>query len=91
MFAIWGLARAGANWIEPRAVSFSLQARGVVSMDLSSIQGLIVVVGPILLAIAIAWAMFHNRGTRQEIERTEEATRMRYDQQNREDKAREAQ
>ena len=58
-------------------------------MDLSSLQGLMVIVGPILLAIAIAWAIFHNKGTRREVERTEEATRMRYDQQDREDKARE--
>jgi hypothetical protein len=57
-------------------------------MDLSTMQGLMVIVGPILLAIAIAWAMFHNRGSRREVERTEEATRMRYEQQDREDKAR---
>ncbi|HVJ02041.1 MAG TPA: hypothetical protein VM662_07660 [Sphingomonas sp.] len=59
-------------------------------MDLSSIQGLMVVVGPILLAIAIAWAIFANRGSRRDVERTEAATRERYEQQDREDKAREA-
>ncbi|MBO9622201.1 MAG: hypothetical protein J7500_05765 [Sphingomonas sp.] len=59
-------------------------------MDLSSIQGLMVVVGPILLAIAIAWAIFANRGSRRDIEHTEAATRERYEQQDREDKAREA-
>jgi len=58
-------------------------------MDLSSIQGLMVVVGPILLAIAIAWAIFTNRGSRRDIERTEAATHERYDRQDREDKARE--
>ena len=58
-------------------------------MDLSSMQGLMVVVGPILLALAIAWAMFRNKGSRADIQRTEEATRERYDQQDREDKARE--
>jgi hypothetical protein len=58
-------------------------------MDLSTMQGLMVIVGPILLALAIAWAIFHNRGSRREVARTEEATRMRYDQQDREDKARE--
>jgi hypothetical protein len=57
-------------------------------MDFSSIQGLMVVIGPILLALAIAWAIFNNRGSRREIERTEAATRERYDQQDREDKAR---
>lgn len=57
-------------------------------MDLSSIQGLMVVIGPILLAVAIAWAIFHNRGSRREVANTEAATRARYEQQDREDKAR---
>jgi hypothetical protein len=57
-------------------------------MDLSSMQGLMVVIGPILLAVAIAWAIFNNRGSRREIERTEAATRENYDRQDREDKAR---
>lgn len=57
-------------------------------MDLSSLQGIIVIVGPILLAIAIAWAMFHNRGTPREVQATEDATRRMYDEQDREDKAR---
>lgn len=59
-------------------------------MDLSSLQGLMVVVGPILLAITIAWAILHNRGSRRDIGRTEAATRERYEQQDREDKARDA-
>jgi hypothetical protein len=59
-------------------------------MDLSSLQGLMVVVGPILLAIAIAWAILHNRGSRRDIAHTEAATRERYEQQDREDKARDA-
>ncbi len=59
-------------------------------MDFSSpLQGIMVIAGPILLALVIAWAIFHNRGTRRDLERTEEATRERYDQQDREDKARE--
>lgn len=49
-------------------------------------QGLMVVVGPILLAVALAWAILHNRGTKREIERTEQATRELYDEQDREDK-----
>ena len=57
-------------------------------MDFSSLQGVIVIAGPILLAIAIAWAIFNNRGTRAEIERTEAATRELYEAQDREDKAR---
>lgn len=57
-------------------------------MDLSSMQGLMVIVGPILLAIAIAWAIFNNRGSRREVRHTEDATRRMYDQQDRDDKAR---
>lgn len=59
-------------------------------MDLSSIQGLMVVVGPIILALAIAFAMLRNRGTKREIDRTEAATRANYDRQDAEDKARDA-
>lgn len=62
-------------------------------MDLSSLQGLMVIVGPILLAIAIAWAIFRNRSSAspKEIARTEEATRRLYDEQDREDKLRDEQ
>ncbi len=57
-------------------------------MDLSSMQGLMVVVGPILLAIAIAWAILHNRSSKREVEHTEEATARMYDEQGREDATR---
>ncbi|TGX53632.1 hypothetical protein E5A73_12480 [Sphingomonas gei] len=58
-------------------------------MDFSSpLQGILVIVGPILLALAIAWAMLRNRSSREDIARTENATRELYDQQDREDKAR---
>ena len=57
-------------------------------MDFSSRPGVIVIAGPILLAIALAWAIFNNRGSREEIERTEAATRELYEAQDREDKAR---
>jgi hypothetical protein len=58
-------------------------------MDMSSpLQAIMVIVGPILIAIAIAWAMFHNKGSRREVQATEDATRRMYDEQDREDKAR---
>ena len=59
-------------------------------MDLSSMQGLFVVVGPIILAVVIAWAMFANRkkSSPRDIARTEAATRENYDAQDREDKTR---
>ena len=57
-------------------------------MDLSSLQGVMVVIGPIVLAVAIAWAVLRNRGSRRDIARTEEATRRNYDEQAREDRAR---
>lgn len=59
-------------------------------MDLSSMQGVMVIIGPILLAAVIAFALIRNRRARGDIDHTEAATRERYDQQDREDKAREA-
>lgn len=38
---------------------------------------LITVVGPVLFAIVALWAIAHNRQTRAERQRTEDATRMR--------------
>ena len=81
----------GSQWIEIARGFVGLakpEARCV--MDLSSpLQSILVIVGPILLALAIAWAMLRNRASRGDVEKTEEATRMRYDQQDKEDKARE--
>ncbi|PCD03736.1 hypothetical protein COC42_05130 [Sphingomonas spermidinifaciens] len=58
--------------------------------DESGIWGVVVIVGPIILAGIIAWAMLRNRGaSRHEVERTEAATRRLYDEQNAEDIARE--
>jgi hypothetical protein len=58
-------------------------------MDFSSpLQGIMVIAGPILLALAIAWAMLRNRGSKRDVARTEDATRRMYDQQDRDDKAR---
>ncbi|MBL0768744.1 hypothetical protein K5P26_13445 [Sphingopyxis sp. XHP0097] len=45
--------------------------------------GILTIVGPILLAAAIAWAMLHNRRSRAEKELTEEATRIRREQEHR--------
>ena len=59
-------------------------------MDLGSLWGILTIIGPILLAAAIIWAMFHNRGSRADIAHTEEATHRMYDEQNREDQARDA-
>ena len=56
--------------------------------DLGSQWGLLTIIGPILLAVAIGWAILHNRGSRRDVERTEEATRRMYDEQSREDQAR---
>ena len=39
---------------------------------------LITIVGAIVLAVVIAWAMLRNRSSRSEIERSEEATRRNY-------------
>jgi len=39
--------------------------------------GFLTIMGPILFAIELAWAMLHNRRSAAEKRRTEEATRMR--------------
>ena len=54
----------------------------------ATLQGIMVIVGPILLAAAIIWAMRHNRGSRGQVQRTEEATRRMYDAQDIDDKVR---
>ena len=51
---------------------------------------LMTIVGPILLAAMLAWAMLNNRRSRAEKQRTEEATRIRREQEDRDQKAREA-
>lgn len=45
--------------------------------------GILTIVGPILLAAVIAWAMLHNRRSRAEKELTEDATRIRREQEHR--------
>ncbi len=59
-------------------------------MDLSTMQGLMVVVGPIVLALVLAYAVLRNRSARTGIDETERATRERYDRQDREDRARDS-
>lgn len=57
------------------------------AIDMSSLWGVMTIIGPIVLVIAIVWAMRHNRATRGEMRRTEQATHDLYDRQDREDKA----
>jgi hypothetical protein len=52
--------------------------------------GFMTILGPILLAAVLAWAMLNNRRSRAEKQRTEEATRIRREQEDRDQKAREA-
>lgn len=54
--------------------------------DLGSQWGLLTVIGPVVLAIAVLWAIFHNRGSRREVAETEAATRENYDRQDADDK-----
>ena len=53
-----------------------------------TLQSIMVIVGPILLAAAIIWAMMHNRGSKREVQATEDATRRMYDAQDVDDKVR---
>ena len=48
-------------------------------MDLSSMQGLMVVVGPIVLALVLLWAVLRNRASRRDVEHTERATAGNYE------------
>ncbi|MHA6718283.1 hypothetical protein ACX40Y_02410 [Sphingomonas sp. RS6] len=48
-------------------------------MDFSTIQGLMVVIGPIVLALVLAWAVIRNKRSRRDMGRTEDATRRNYD------------
>ncbi len=57
------------------------------SFDLNSLWGIVTIIGPIVLVIAIVWAMRHNRGTPEQERRTEDSTRRMYDEQSREDDA----
>jgi hypothetical protein len=53
-------------------------------MDIGS-WGLMTVIGPIVLAAAIIWAILHNRTSKRERDHTEDATHRMYDEQNRDD------
>ena len=50
---------------------------------------LITILGPILFAVVLVWAMLNNRRSRAERQRTEDATRIRREQEDCDQKARE--
>ena len=54
---------------------------------MSNLYGVLTIVGPLLLGAVLLWAILNNRRSRQAEQRTEEATRRMYDEQNRDDKA----
>lgn len=56
---------------------------------MESIYGLMTIIGPIVLGAVLLWAIFNNRRTRAEEQRTEDATREMYKAQERDDKAQE--
>ncbi|GGO92598.1 hypothetical protein [Stakelama pacifica] len=58
-------------------------------MDLGSLWGVMTILGPILLAAVIIWAILHNRTSREQDAHTEAATQRMYDEQERDDKANE--
>lgn len=51
----------------------------------TNLWGALTIVGPILLTIALIWAIRNNRTTRRADEHTEIATKQMYDEQARED------
>ncbi|MGE3745499.1 MAG: hypothetical protein AB7G25_07300 [Sphingomonadaceae bacterium] len=54
----------------------------------ASFWGVAIVIGPIVLALVLLWVTLHNRQTRRERERSEDATRKLYEQSDRESKRR---
>lgn len=56
--------------------------------DLSSLWGLLTVIGPLLLLVVLAWAVLHNRRSRSARDATERATARNYDEQDRIDRER---
>lgn len=54
----------------------------------SALQAIMMIGGPAVLGLVILWAIFHNKGSKAEIDRTEEATHELYKQIDREDKRR---
>jgi len=53
--------------------------------------GIAIVIGPILLALVLLWAIIRNRQSRADRQRTEDATRELYEQSDRESKRRDHQ
>lgn len=56
---------------------------------MADFYGLMVIVGPIILAAVLLWAVLNNRRSRRDEQRTEAATRDMYAAQERSDKAEE--
>jgi hypothetical protein len=52
----------------------------------SGIWGILVVLGPVVLAVAIAWAMLRNRQSKQGLQRTERATHDLYQREDHDNK-----
>lgn len=60
-------------------------------MDMELLWAFVVIGGPVILGIAIAWGVLTSRRSAKAEARTEKATRKMYDEQNAEDVAAEAQ
>jgi hypothetical protein len=58
-------------------------------MDMELLWGFVVIGGPIILGLVIAWATLNNRRSAKDEARTEAATRQMYEQQNADDKRQE--
>lgn len=59
------------------------------NLDFSSLQGVMVIIGPIILGAVLLWAILNNKTSRAQKERTEQATRRMHEEQNRQDVAQE--
>jgi flagellar biosynthesis/type III secretory pathway M-ring protein FliF/YscJ len=52
---------------------------------MENLWGFVIVGGPIILGVVLLWAITHNRMSRAEWRRSEEATKRMHEEQNRED------
>ncbi len=53
---------------------------------MEGLYGIMNIAGPVLLGAVLLWAVLNNRRSRSEEQRTEDATRKMYDEQNEDDK-----
>jgi hypothetical protein len=70
--------RDGIEWPHP-VVAVPKRLKSERRMFGGGIWSIVVILGPIILAAAIAWALINNRTSKRRLDQTEQATRDLYD------------